>query len=319
MKLTEHFDLLLNLEGKLKKNEQKELTKELIDELLNFPFSIECMEFSELFEHIRPNLIYKNYLAVIHRLKTTLSDERYDLDSKKIYEIIDGMCSLQKHNYNYHYKNILLPKSNNYLELNGRLESWCMRYDDSSFEMINLRNKHSFAKQEYKEEKIKSKEFYDDWKDKEKSLFYLLKFNVNSIIERLTDLEIQLLELKFFENYTGEIFINLEAINDLYKIFIKLGLVKYINFLDFANQMAGKEILCLEKNKGTDKYIAYSINKIGATFIKKESSENWKKIMIHHFDIKDYEKKINPSDDNKSEIHKEIDDIILKGQAVLLN
>ncbi len=317
MKLTEHFDSLIALESRLKKNEKQKLTKELIDELLEFPFSIENIEFSELFEHSRPNLIYKEYSAILQRLKYILSSYSSDLEKQNIHKIISESCSNYEREYEYHYKAILLPISGKERELNGRLESWCFKYDDKSQEMIDLRNEYSIAKKKYKEEHQISKELYAKWKNKEKSLLYLFDFNMSSIIEQLTFLEVQLSELNSFEKYADETFINLEVVNNLYEIFVKLKLVEYINFLDFANQMAGKEILCIEKNKGTDKYIAYSINKIGNAFIKKESSENWKKIMIQHFDIKDYEKKINPSNDNKSEIHKEIDDIILKGQAIL--
>ena len=97
----------------------------------------------------------------------------------------------------------------------------------------------------------------------------------------------------------------------IYKIFVELKLVKHIGYVDFSNQFLGNEIMTLEKEQKKDRNIAYAINCIANEFVLPEIATKWKKDMANYFELKDFEKKINPSEENKNETDKEIDNIIL--------
>lgn len=76
MKISEHLDTTLKLEKSLNNLNRDNLSKSLIDNLFEYSKSLNEIEFSELFEHKRPGLIYKEYKNSIQRLKFLIHYKR---------------------------------------------------------------------------------------------------------------------------------------------------------------------------------------------------------------------------------------------------
>lgn len=309
MKISEHLDTTLKLEKTLNKLNVDNLSKSLIDNLFEYSKSLNEIEFSELFEHKRPGLIYKEYKNSIQRLKFLIHYKKDLLGFKKISNLIDKESAKEKSEYDFHYKQ-LREVSSEERELNSKLESWAYKYANDSIEITQLNDEYEIVKKKYNNEQNISSSLYQKWESKKRDLSYLLNINPIEITNQINEIENQLLRLDHFEKYSEKLLKEERLVYFIHKIFVELKLIKHIGYVEFSNQLLESKIMTLEKEQKKDRNIAYAINCIANEFILPESATNWKKDMVDYFEIKDFEKKINPSEENKNEIDKEIDDII---------
>lgn len=310
MKISEHLDTTLKLEKSLNNLNRDNLSKSLIDNLFEYSKSLNEIEFSELFEHKRPGLIYKEYKNSIQRLKFLIHYKKDVLGFNKISNLIDKESAKEKSEYDFHYKQ-LREISSEERELNSKLESSGYKYDNDSNEIKQLNDEYEIVKKKYKNEQSISSSLYEKWERKKRDLFYLLKINPMQIISQIDEIESQLLILNNIQKYSEKLLKEERLVYFIYKIFVELKLVKHIGYVDFSNQFLGNEIMTLEKEQKKDRNIAYAINCIANEFVLPEIATKWKKDMANYFELKDFEKKINPSEENKNETDKEIDNIIL--------
>ncbi|WP_297984867.1 hypothetical protein [uncultured Chryseobacterium sp.] len=317
MKITEHIDELIVMEKFLTTLNNENLSKEIIDSCIVFTDYKNKIEFSALFEHQRPNLIYREYKAKLSNLKNLLTEKGFLFKYHRISSVISTECSKEESIYNSQYK-VLRQISDKRLELNGRLESWCMRYSEESEQMIELRKEYEEINNEYKKEREYCNSLYNDWGRKERKLDYLYGFHPQKMIEKIEEIEFAFSSLSVFEKYLDEVFVNGRVLGVLYDLFVGLDLIEFVEFLDFVNQMAGKDLMAVQKKRNTDKFIAYAINRVAIEFIKPAKKAIWRDEMVTYFDINDFEKKINPSSKNKVQLHKEIDAIINSAKHELL-
>lgn len=309
MKISEHLDTTLKLEKSLNNLHRDNLSKSLIDNLFEYSKSLNEIEFSELFEHERPNLIYKEYKNSLQRLKYVIHLKRGLLGFDEISSLIDNESKKEKIEYDFHHKQ-LLEISLEERKQNSSLESAWLRHTNDSIEYKRIESDYDEIKEKYKIEQNISSSLYQKWECKKRDLFYLLKINPMQIISQIDEVEEQLIKLNVFEKYSEKLLKEERLVYFIHKIFVELKLIKHIGYAEFSSQIFGNEIMTLEKEQKKDRNIAYAIKCIANEFILPELATNWKKDMVDYFEIKDFEKKINPSEENKNEIDKEIDNII---------
>ena len=309
MKISEHLDLTLKTENLLHNLQSDNLSKILVDHLFDYSKSLNGIEFSELFEHERPSLIYKEYKNSLQRLKSVIHFNKQILEFDEISNLIKKESAKERIEYEYHYKQ-LQEVSSEEREQNSVLESACYKYDSNSIEFERIESDYDEINKKYKIERNISASLYEKWESKKRDLFYLLKINPIQIIKQIDEVEKQLLKLNIIEKYSEKLLKDESLIYFIYRIFVELKLIKHISFVQFTDQLIGSELMSYEKEPKKDRNIAYAINCIANEFILPEIAPKWKKNMADYFELKDFEKKINPSEDNKNATDKEIDTII---------
>lgn len=310
MKISEHLDITLKLEKSLNNLGKDNLSKKLVDDLFDYSKSLNELEYSELYEHKRPALIYKEYKNALLRVKFHIQSKRGALEFNKISALIKNESTAERIEYDIHYKKLREISSAERIS-NSKLESSGYKYDNDSNEIKQLNDEYEIVKKKYKDEQSISSSLYEKWERKKRDLFYLLKINPMQIISQIDEIESQLLILTNIQKYSEKLLKEERLVYFIYKIFVELKLVKHIGYVDFSNQFLGNEIMTLEKEQKKDRNIAYAINCIANEFVLPEIATKWKKDMANYFELKDFEKKINPSEENKNETDKEIDNIIL--------
>lgn len=310
MKISEHLDITLKLEKSLNKLGKDNLSKKLVDDLFDYSKSLNEIEYSELYEHKRPALIYKEYKNALLRVKFHIQSKRSALEFNEISALIKNESTAERIEYDIHYKKLLEISLAERIS-NSKLESSGYKYDNDSNEIKQLNDEYEIVKKKYKNEQSISSSLYEKWECKKRDLFYLLKINPTQIISQINEIESQLLILNNIQKYSEKLLKEERLVYFIYKIFVELKLVKHIGYVDFSNQFLGNEIMTLEKEQKKDRNIAYAINCIANEFVLPEIATKWKKDIANYFELKDFEKKINPSEENKNETDKEIDNIIL--------
>lgn len=310
MKISEHLDITLKLEKSLNNLGKDNLSKKLVDDLFDYSKSLNELEYSELYEHKRPALIYKEYKNALLRVKFHIQSKRSALEFNEISALIKNESTAERIEYDIHYKKLREISSAERIS-NSKLESSGYKYDNDSIEVKQLNNEYEIVQKKYKNEQSISSSLYEKWEHKKRDLFYLLKINPIQIISQIDEIESQLLILTNIQKYSEKLLKEERLVYFIYKIFVELKLVKHIGYVDFSNQFLGNEIMTLEKEQKKDRNIAYAINCIANEFVLPEIAMKWKKDIANYFELKDFEKKINPSEENKNETDKEIDNIIL--------
>ncbi|WP_295677764.1 hypothetical protein [uncultured Empedobacter sp.] len=310
MKISEHLDITLKLEKTLNNLGKDNLSKKLVDDLFDYSKSLNELEYSELYEHKRPALIYKEYKNALLRVKSHIQSKRSALEFNEISALIKNESTAERIEYDIHYKKLREISLAERIS-NSKLESSGYKYDNDSNEIKQLNDEYEIVKKKYKNEQSISSSLYEKWERKKRDLFYLLKINPMQIISQIDEIESQLLILNNIQKYSEKLLKEERLVYFIYKIFVELKLVKHIGYVDFSNQFLGNEIMTLEKEQKKDRNIAYAINCIANEFVLPEIATKWKKDMANYFELKDFEKKINPSEENKNETDKEIDNIIL--------
>lgn len=310
MKISEHLDITLKLEKSLNNLGRDNLSKKLVDDLFDYSKSLDELEYSELYEHKRPALIYKEYKNALLRVKFHIKSKRSALEFNEISALIKNESTAERIEYDIHYKKLREISLEERIS-NSKLESSGYKYDNNSIEIKQLNNEYEIVEKKYKKEQSISSSLYEKWECKKRDLLYLLKINPMQIISQIDEIESQLLMLNNIQKYSEKLLKEERLVYFIYKIFVELKLVKHIGYVDFSNQFLGNEIMTLEKEQKKDRNIAYAINCIANEFVLPEIAPKWKKDMTNYFEVKDFEKKINPSEENKNETDKEIDSIIL--------
>lgn len=313
MKISEHLDITLKLEKSLNNLGKDNLSKKLIDDLFDYSKSLNELEYSGLYEHRRPALIYKEYKNALSRVKFHIQSKRSVFEFNEISALIKNESTAERIEYDIHYKKLLEFSSEEGFS-NSKLESAGYKYDNDSIEIKQLNDEYEIINKKYKNEQSISSSLYEKWECKKRDLSYLLKINPVQIIKQIDEIEKQLLILNNVEKYSEKLLKEEQSVYFIYKIFVELKLVKHISYVDFSSQFLGNEIMTLEKERKKDKNIAYAINCIANEFVLPEIATKWKKDMANYFELKDFEKKINPSDRYKNETDKEIDNFILLSQ-----
>ena len=313
MKISEHLDYLIKAESVLDHiKSDREISKDSVDWLLSFYKTLDEVNLGGLFDHASPGLLHSKYKEQLIKVKHLMVENQIYFSNAKIYRLIDREARRTERIFIEHQK-ILKEASDNRRDLNGKLESAWTRYADDAPEMIILRKDYEDARALYKDEQKVSQNLMNDWDAERKSLEYLLYFDARQIVSKLEEIEKALNNLNVFQNSLKKILIDENSIHFLYQIFVKLKLIEYVEYSDFINQIANN-FFSFKKFAGKDKYIAYAINKISTELVAPEFALNWEKEMAEYFEINDFEKKINPSEDNKAELHLEIDGIILEAK-----
>lgn len=311
MTVTEILAELIIVENEFQNLNEKNLSVEFIDKLLNWINTDDKIVYSGLFESDKPNVLLSEYRKKLMSLKK-LTFEKIDFYD---FEAISNLIN-EKTQFLYKiYENSIKESQelyNKYVALNGRLESWIYKYDNGSNEIKMLEGELIEAKNEYKEKQKVTELSYKDFQKERDDLFYLfdcnykvLKYKIDNLIEILSSINIKSEE---------QLFKNNKDITKVYDIFVGLKLILYVGFFDFVFQITKKEIFTLKKVKSQDKYIAYAILKISDKLINPEIIEEWQSEMVDKFEIKDFDKKNNPSEENKLDLHKKIDKILKEPQ-----
>ena len=191
--------------------------------------------------------------------------------------------------------------------LNSRLESWCMKYSDTSREIINLKKDLEFASKECTTYKQKLDIAQAERNEIFKNNSYFLSFSFNPFLEKMSIIEKWILRLSNSNSFSQIIFKDEDSIELAYSILIKMSLLKTVSLPEFYNQITLNKALTLEKNPSKDKYIAYSINKLKA-FIVDTKKDIWEKVIVKYFQIQNYDKiKTVNQDHLKTKDHDKID------------
>lgn len=313
MKISEHLDYLIKAESVLDNiKSDREISKDSVDWLLSFYITLDNVNLGGLFDHALPGLLHSKYKEQLIKVKHLMLENQIYFSNAKIYLLIDREARSTERIFTEHQK-ILQEASDNQRDLNGKLESAWTRYADDAPEMIILRENYEDARAFYKNEQKISQNLMNDWDAEKKSLEYLLYFDASQIVSKLEEIEKSLTNINVFGNGLKKILIAESCIHFIYQIFVKVKLIEYVEYSDFINQKANN-FFSFKKFAGKDKYIAYAINRISTELVAPEFALNWEKEMTEYFEINDFEKKINPSEDNKAELHLEIDGIILEAK-----
>lgn len=307
MKTTEHLCFLQKIRTKLNSiKEVDDIGKELLDDIIKFCEIDENLVYEDLLNQENRTLFLNEYQKLISESKNIFVIRKLIFDEFLTNKLFDKLT------FPYHFKLNIAQKelhsySNKERDLNSQLESWCMKYDNDSNEIINLTKELDFAKQEYNIFKLKLKIIEDEKNDAFNCHLYLLSFSFKAFIDKLNVVESNVSRLTESNNFSQNVFKNENAILLAFSVFVKNNLLKEIPYLDFYNQTTLSKTLTLEKNKSKDKYIAYAINKL-KDFVIESKKEIWEEKLVQHFEIKDYGKKKTVNDKEiKTKEHKKID------------
>ncbi len=309
MTITENLAQLVIVENEFQNLNEENLSVEFIDKVLDWINTDDKIVYSGLFESDKPNVLLSEYKGRLKSLKKMTLEKSEFYNFETISNLINNKTQFL---YKIFENSIKESQSmyKNYVELNGKLESWIFKYDDTSNEIKRLKEEVIEAKNEYKEKQKISELCYKNFYKKRDDLFYLLDCNYNVLQNKIDNL-IEILSSINIKN-EQQLFINNIDIVKVYDIFVGLKLIEYVNFFDFVFQITQKDIFTLKKAKNQDKYIAYAILHISNKLISPEIKEKWQSEMVEKFEINDYDKKNNPSENNKLDLHIEIDKILNK-------
>lgn len=294
MKISEHLDASLKIESLLQNLQSNNLSKIIVDHLFDYSKSLNEIEFSELFEHERPNLIYKEYKKSLQRLKSVIYFKKNLLGFDEISDLINKESAKERIEYEYHFKQLLDISSEASEKFSIYDNAWT-KHEEDSIEHKRIESDYEKINEEYKVEKKVSASLDKKWNEKQQSLFYLFDLYPTKIINQIDEVEKQLLKLNVIEKYSENLLKDESLIYFIYRIFVELKLIKHIGFVQFTDQLIGTELMSYEKEQKKDRNIAYAINCIANEFVLPEIAPKWKKNMADYFELKDFEKKINPS------------------------
>lgn len=310
--ITQNLAQLVIVANEFQNLNEENLSVEFIDKVLDWINTDDKIVYSGLFESDKPNVLLSEYRKKLKSLKKLTLEKMELYNFEAISNLINRKIQIL---YKIFEKSIKKSQElyHKYIDLNGTLESWVYKYDNDSNEINNLKRELLEVENQYIEKQKETALCYKDFQKQRDDLFYLLdcnynvlQFKIDNLIKILSGINIKTEE---------QLFKNNKDIIKVYDIFVGLKLIEYVDFFDFVFQLTQKDIFTLKKVKSQDKYIAYAILHISNKLISPKMIEIWQSKMVKKFEIKDFDKKNNPSENYKLDLHKEIDKILNEPQS----
>lgn len=302
MKLSDHLALINKIEYKIKPlSSVREIDKDLIDDMIAF-IEVDNSDINSQLIEKKDIYFNKLYQTGIHNLNKAL-------ELKK--DIIKDFSSSSL---------IYRELKGEYIKLDDIYEeiepiSFKKRTDKSKnmvFENPNEKNRRDFIREtvnkQYEVLKKKLNQAVRERDEKSRKLQYLLSFKIKILNESIAELDKITTELINIDT-DAKFFKDEKYVRLMHKLMIDLKLIEEIDIFRFLFSINFTSDFELKSQKGRMKYICYIINKF-EDFIYPEKYEEWKNCMIENFNLRNYDKVNNPSQENKSELHIKIDNII---------
>ncbi len=205
-------------------------------------------------------------------------------------------------------------------EWTSQIESGVYKFEEDSIELKIIESNLEIADKEYKYESEKYRDLLNQQNKSLEGDFWIYDVTFEKFHKRLSEIKSSLINLsELYEKpevvksqEKQNVFIDDIYISKAYEVFLKAELIQSIDIVEFRNQISCLSEFKLMKQPKTDKYIAYAIFKL-KDFIKANMRNSWEVEMVKNFEIKDYPKKKNVTDDvYKKDKHLLIDNILEK-------